>query len=533
MRCSIFIAFIFLTSPAFSQGNTLDSLYSVLENHPERDTTRVLTLIQVCYQEYALYPEKNKAHAEEILSISNELEYTKGKGRAYRYIAAYYWMKGDHGLAIENAFNMLRAFESISAPGGMGQAYQLLGTLYEEEKDFSKAKLFYSKALKLYQDRNLKRDIGYCFNSLGTLYYNFLKLDTALIYFQKSIEVREEIHDNNGLGQSYGNLAEIYMKQKKYDEALEHFQKAIEINLPLNNYYSLSSFYAGLGELYIYRGDYGNANRYLLLAIDLAKKINQKKVLKETYDKLTQLEKNRGAFDKAFTYFELATLYNDSIYTEEKSKQIAEVEARYEIEKKDQRIQLLEKEKHIRMLWTNILIATFVILASLSVVAYYLERYREAKNRLILNLEIENLTTQNKELSERFKGILTAGDGKSAESLDQRLLKKAIEIVEANMSDSQFSVEKMAKEMGMSRTNMHRKIKSITGFPPSELIRSIRLRKAAMLLLTQSDTVSQISIAVGFEDHSYFSKAFKKQFGVSPSEYYQSVTREDAKRYGT
>jgi AraC-like DNA-binding protein/Tfp pilus assembly protein PilF len=533
MRYVILALFTLITSRLFSQETLLDSLYSVLKNHPERDTTRVLTLIQVCYHEYALYPEKNKTHAEEILSISNDLKYTKGKGRAYRYIAAYYWMKGDHGQAIENAFNMLREFESISASGGMGQAYQLLGTLYEEENDFKKASLYYNKALNIYQDKNLKRDIGYCYNSLGTLYVNFSKLDTALLYFQSSMKVRKEIHDDEGLGQSYGNLAEVYSKQQKFTEAIHYFDSALLINLPLDNYYQIASNYKGLGELYIYQKNYKKAESYLLKAVDLAKIIKQKKILKETYDMLTRLEKNRGAFDRALTFFELATLYSDSIYTEEKSKQIADVETRYETEKKDQTIQLLEKEKHIQMLWTNILIATFVILAGLSIVAYFLERYRERKNRLILNLEIENLTTQNKELSDRFKGILTAGDGKSAESLDQRLLKKAIEIVENHMSDSLFGVEKMAKEMGMSRTNMHRKIKAITGFPPSELIRSIRLRKAAMLLLNQADTVSQISMAVGFEDHSYFSKAFKKQFGVSPSEYFQSVTPDEPKRYGT
>jgi AraC-like DNA-binding protein len=83
-------------------------------------------------------------------------------------------------------------------------------------------------------------------------------------------------------------------------------------------------------------------------------------------------------------------------------------------------------------------------------------------------------------------------------------------------------VEEMGKAMAMSRTNLHRKIKAITGFPPSELIRTIRLRKAAILLLHQTNTVSQVSLSVGFEDHSYFSKSFRKQFGVSPSEYYQS-----------
>ena len=81
----------------------------------------------------------------------------------------------------------------------------------------------------------------------------------------------------------------------------------------------------------------------------------------------------------------------------------------------------------------------------------------------------------------------------------------------------------MADALGMSRASLHRKLKAITGFPPSKFIRNIRLRKAAALLIGQADSVTQIGIAVGFEDQSYFSKSFKKEFGVPPSEYMQST----------
>jgi len=183
---------------------------------------------------------------------------------------------------------------------------------------------------------------------------------------------------------------------------------------------------------------------------------------------------------------------------------------------------LLERDKRIQVLWTSILITVLTLIVISSVVIYRLLLYRERKNRQILNLEIDQLENQHKELSEKYKNVLADGCEQPMDSLDQSLLKKAIKIVEDNIGDSTFSVESMAKEIGMSRTNLHRKIKSITGFPPSELIRNIRLRKAAALLLNQTESVSQIGYTVGFEDHSYFSKSFKKQFGVPPSEYLRS-----------
>jgi AraC-like DNA-binding protein len=164
-----------------------------------------------------------------------------------------------------------------------------------------------------------------------------------------------------------------------------------------------------------------------------------------------------------------------------------------------------------------------VLVTGISIGVYFFQRYRESNNRRILNLKIDNLIAQHKELSEKYKGTLTTGLDSTVESYDQTLLKKSLEIIETNMSNPKFGVDQMADLIGISRASLHRKLKAITGFPPSELIRNIRLRKAGALLSSQTNSVTQIGIAVGFEDQSYFSKSFKKQFGVPPSEYLQAT----------
>jgi AraC-like DNA-binding protein len=278
----------------------------------------------------------------------------------------------------------------------------------------------------------------------------------------------------------------------------------------------------GIGHIFLGRKEYPEAEKFLVKSLAVSRQIGDRKMLAGIYMGLMQLKNETGKFEEAHQYMAAYYQMKDSLLNAERAGQIAELEIRYETQEKEHAIQLLERDKKIQNLWKNILIASIILLAIASIVVYYLQRYKERKNRQILNLEIEQLTTQHSELSEKYKNVLTGGAEKSVDSHDQRLLKKAIEVVETNMSNPLFSVEKMAKEVGMSRTNMHRKIKAITGFPPSELIRSIRLRKAAILLLSKADSVSQISFTVGFDDHSYFSKSFKKQFGVSPSEYLQS-----------
>lgn len=519
----LFVILFFISSYlAMGKSPLLDSLYKVLNSHPQHDTARVGILFEICKEEYNCHLEKYKTLADEALKISKEIHFGKGEGKAYNVLAYYYYAEGNFEQAIKYTYQLLAISERISYSKGITYAYNLLGIINQELKDYEKAKVFFKKALQRSLKEDVKRDIGYYYGRLGSLYYDLSQFDTALILYQKSFEIRKKINDEYGLGDTYLSLAYTYLKQKKYTQALVYLENSLLINQKLNNFHQLAYTYDGLGEVYLLTDDYQKAELYLLKAVTLAKNLNLKKLLQEDYHKLTLLEKKRNRFETALSYFELETNYRDSIYTEDKAKKIAEIETRYETQKKDQQIQLLERDKHIRVLWTNILIAAFILLAITFVVIYHLQRYRERKNRQILNLEIEQLTTQHEEFSEKCKNLLIGVNEYPIDSHEQRLLKKAIEVVENNMSDSLFSVEKMAEEMGMSRTNMHRKIKAITGFPPGELIRTIRLRKAAILLLNQTDSVSQISFAVGFEDQSYFSKSFKKQFGVTPSEYLKS-----------
>ena len=92
------------------------------------------------------------------------------------------------------------------------------------------------------------------------------------------------------------------------------------------------------------------------------------------------------------------------------------------------------------------------------------------------------------------------------------------------MSDSDFNVEKMCDEVGVSRTQLHRKLKEMTGVPTSEFLRNIRLNEAARLIRERKINITQVSYMVGFANNSHFSTAFKKYFGMSPSEYAAKYT---------
>ena len=110
-------------------------------------------------------------------------------------------------------------------------------------------------------------------------------------------------------------------------------------------------------------------------------------------------------------------------------------------------------------------------------------------------------------------------------SRDKYLITKAIKIIEANI-EKDFGIESLDKELGLSRTHLYRKLKSLTGLSPNEYIRQIRLKKAAHFLKTEHYSISEIAYRVGFKSPANFSTSFKAFYGMSPKEYRTKKTDE-------
>ena len=98
-------------------------------------------------------------------------------------------------------------------------------------------------------------------------------------------------------------------------------------------------------------------------------------------------------------------------------------------------------------------------------------------------------------------------------------MKRVMKVINDNLDNTELKVEMLAMEVGLSRVQLHRKMKEITGISTGEFIRNIRLKKAADLLSEKKVNVSQVAYMVGFSSHTHFSTVFKKFYGVSPTEY--------------
>ncbi|MBK6283588.1 MAG: response regulator [Draconibacterium sp.] len=137
-----------------------------------------------------------------------------------------------------------------------------------------------------------------------------------------------------------------------------------------------------------------------------------------------------------------------------------------------------------------------------------------------LMVRVKNLINQRRLLRARFKtSTIIKPSEVSVLSIDQVFLDKIIKTIEANFENQDFTPESLAEVVNMSISQLNRKLNALINQPAGQLMRSLRLQRAADLLKQKAGTVSEICYQLDFNDPAYFSRAFKKQFGCSPSDF--------------
>lgn len=137
-----------------------------------------------------------------------------------------------------------------------------------------------------------------------------------------------------------------------------------------------------------------------------------------------------------------------------------------------------------------------------------------------LQLVLNNLIQQREQLLKRYQNkFVVASDEIPLASVDHLFLEKTIQHIKNNIENTSFSVEQLADKMCLSPSQLHRKLQALIDQAPGQLIRNIRLQRAADLIRKNAGTLADICFQAGFNDQTYFSRAFKNQFGCSPSAY--------------
>jgi serine phosphatase RsbU (regulator of sigma subunit) len=442
----LFSVFLLLSCTLFGQGNKIDSLESFLKTAP-KDTSKVNALNEIGYEYVNDAPDKTIKYSSDALKFAEEIHYDYGIMCSHSNLglAAYY--KNNYEEALSHYAKAKAIADKTHNISKLASILNNIGLVYDDKADYTKALEYYLKALKIADSvGGNKRLLASTLNNVGLIYKNLKKYDEALAYYSRSLKIKEEIKNKKGVGSSLHNIGLVYKLKGEYDKSLEYYFKALEIRkevndlsgtaMTLNNigsiydekkeYEKAFPYYVealkvrkdlkdnfnlcvsifSLGENYYNRKKYAEGIACFNQALEMAKKFGAKDLMKYGYEALAKAYADQKNFTKAYENQKLLTEIKDSILNSETTKQLFEMQAKYENEKKQREIELLTKDSEIQALQLNKnrLWITVLWIAILLVIALAALLYNRFKIKQKINLQLEHrnmeITQQKKEITD-------------------------------------------------------------------------------------------------------------------------------------
>ena len=432
------IIFLFINT-LFCFSQNVDSIEKSLETTVP-DSSKLQSIIQL--QKYYSYDSKSKAVQLGFkgLLLADKLKDKKNKAWVLNYIGSTYYYNGMIDSALCYHSQALDIRLTIDDKKGLGASYNNLGNIYDDQGKSALALNYYLKALNYFEEIDFKNGIGIAYNSLGNLYYTQHKIDLALYYYQKSLENQLKLNNDLGIIHAYNNIAIMYDEKKQLGKALEYYTKALTLAEKTENVGDQITCLNNIGQLYITQKEYKNAGTVLRLSLKLNNEENDtvkmvspyinlgylykeqklydsalifyqkgiacanaaglKASLKESYSHLASVFALKKDFEQAFNYELLYDQIKDTLFNEESNKQLQELQTKYDTDKKEQTIVLLEKDKTIQTNVRNSIIGISILGFILSLVLLMAFRNKKKANQLLGQQKIEILS-KNQDLQSK------------------------------------------------------------------------------------------------------------------------------------
>jgi adenylate cyclase len=337
---------------------------------------------------------------EKVYKIRLGIKDYSGAAAACRKSSEVYNAKSMKDSAFSKIFQGLKLAELGRDSGVLIRLMLKLGDLYEEYQDMAAAKANYLTAEKIALRREDPVDISNVYGGLGNYYYRTNAFRKSLDYFKKQEGILRKTNDPTSLAISKANIALCYQELKDYMNAKIYYQQALNDYISLGLEDNIGILYFNFGNLYYENKLYDSAMIYLHKSLHIAKQNSNIEMVAMTYDKLSAIHASKGNFYEAYKLKDSFSRYQDSLLSTEKVKTISDMQTKYDIEKKQQEIALLNQQNKTKQAERNLFIigtALFLLLAL--AVTLGLIKTRKAKKQsedLLLNILPEEIAAELK-----------------------------------------------------------------------------------------------------------------------------------------
>ena len=485
--CSLLCLFL-LALASFAQNKNIDSLKSLLTG--ARDEERIKILLELCWEHRFINADTARQFGLEALEMAKKSQAYALEAEALNYVGVtheaqgnyndaltfelealelrkkvsddsktaktlndigiVYDEMGDYQKALAYYFEARRIFERLGDKSKIAMVISNIGIVLKAQKEYQKVIVYYHEALTIYKSLGNKFGVAACHANLGSVYFYLPNYDSSLFYSLQATREFEEQNIRQFMAASLGNVGMAYDKLGKEGKAKEYILKALRLHEAYDNKKELSFMLIYLAEINRRTGEISigleNANR----GLSIAKRIGAREQEMDALKELAELKSASGDFKGAFQAQRQFINIKDSLFQQEKSRQIAEMQTRYETEKKEDAIQLLTQENEIKdfRLFRNelITISLLVVLIGLAGVGY-LWKYRiklkqvaelEQTRATLKETQLQAVITSQEDERKRFAADLHDGMGQmisalrlnlSHEPVQQKKVEEAVDIL--------------------------------------------------------------------------------------------------------
>lgn len=408
-----FLYFTMLALMVNAQSGNIDSLRFIIkfnaENTEKIKAYKALanTMLFKDFDECQAAAVAGAALAEKLKDPASLAEFKKLTGLSW-------YFKGVYDSAAVYYYSALEILKKADAPSVKAGVLNELGKFYRKTKDLDRSLQMYDEAFAIYKKLDDDDGMATILNESGVVFEYKEDYAEATRRYKSSLAIRERINDLSGKAYSYNFLGGVYTLQKNFGEAEKYLLQALELRKQLKDSLAIALGYGDLGYMYKEQGLYAKAIDQYNLSNSIAIKMEYADLLLSNYKELSAIAEKKADFRSSLDYYKKQAALKDSIYSGDKLKQIEQLNAKYQAEKKEQQLKLQEAEltKKNYLLWGLVAVTLLITFAGFN---FY--RKRQVQNKLQLQAEVmkqQDMATRaiiNAEENERKRIAAELHDG--------------------------------------------------------------------------------------------------------------------------
>lgn len=388
----------------FSQSPEIDSLKILTENAVS-DTVRIDAANLLARKYRSIDLEKTFEYAEMALSKSKEIEDLTRQANILNYIGIVHYGLGNYELTLDYFYQVLTIHEQTQDSIQLAVIYNNVGLILGDLGRVEETIEYFQKSLKIKLNKGDNIGVATTYSNLGLVYDDIEKIDTAMYYYRLSYNIDKRENYIEGIYADLSNIGDNFMKRQNYDSAKKYYEGSMSLMNQIDEPYNKAELLGKFGNVNLAQGEYERAKEKYMLALEMAEEIGAKQIIGNAYKGLSEVEKALGDFKSSLEYYEKYVAIQREIYNEEQAQKLAQVENNFQIQTRENQINLLNKEAEIKDLrldsnqmliyWMGGIIALIIFI----IILQYRKNSYKTKTNLILQ-------AQNDEIKEKNKNIM-------------------------------------------------------------------------------------------------------------------------------